>query len=61
MNGGEPMFELLRGDDEGEKRTFLRIYTGKTHVMVELTEVELANLRSTIGAPPTTDDERDGV
>lgn len=47
-------FELLRGHSEEEGiRLFLKIFTEKSYMMVELDESELTDLRSKLNEPPT--------
>lgn len=49
-------FELLRGHSEKEERLFLKIFTEKSHVMIELDEHELADLTETLMEQPSTFD-----
>lgn len=51
---GRTTFEFLRGHTEEEgTRLFVKIFTEKSHMMVELDEGELADLRETLNSPPT--------
>lgn len=54
MNDERTTFEFLRGYTEEEgTRLFVKIFRDRSHIMIELSEGELADLRETLNSPPT--------